>query len=140
MRCAKLGYCLVILRLLLLKRDRVGAGIRLYQLGFGMDGLTTSQARTQETRSKILDAAEAVFSEQGFEKTQLEEVATRVERSMRTTPAKKTFFWRLEHRVLTELTAVGQLLEAEPEVRKRPGIFMCWIASQVSDRSWGTLM
>ena len=35
------------------------------------------QLRTEETRAKILDAAEAVFSEQGFEKTQLEEIAAR---------------------------------------------------------------
>ena len=35
------------------------------------------QIRTEETRAKILDAAEAVFSEKGFEKAQLEEVAAR---------------------------------------------------------------
>jgi AcrR family transcriptional regulator len=55
------------------------------------------QVRTQETQSKILHAAQAIFSEQGFEKTQLEEVAgfalaTPAARSMHTTPAKRIFF------------------------------------------------
>ena len=35
------------------------------------------QIRTEETQAKILRAAEVIFSEQGFEKTQLEEIATR---------------------------------------------------------------
>jgi hypothetical protein len=52
------------------------------------------QVRTQETQSKILHAAQAIFSEQGFEKTQLEEfaLATPGARSMHTTPAKRIFF------------------------------------------------
>ncbi len=103
------------------------------------------QARTQETQSKILDAAEAIFSEQGFEKTQLEEVAARAGYTRGAIYAhysskEDLFLALMEHRVLTKFTVVRQLLEAEPEVSKRPGIFKCWIAAQVSDRSWGTLM
>ena len=37
---------------------------------------TKHQVRTEETQSKILDAAGALFSEQGFEKTQLEELGS----------------------------------------------------------------
>jgi AcrR family transcriptional regulator len=35
------------------------------------------QVRTEETQTKILDAAAAIFSEKGFERTQLEEIAAR---------------------------------------------------------------
>ena len=38
---------------------------------------TKHQVRTEETQARILDAAGAVFSEQGYEKAQLEEVAAR---------------------------------------------------------------
>jgi hypothetical protein len=46
----------------------------------------------------------------------------------------------MEHRVLTKFTVVRRVIEAEPEVNKRPAIFKRWIAAQVSDHAWGTLM
>jgi AcrR family transcriptional regulator len=103
------------------------------------------QARTQETQSKILDAAEAIFSEQGFEKTQLKEVAARAGYTRGAIYAhysskEDLFLALMEHRVLTKFTAVRKVIEAEPEVSKRPEIFKRWIATQVSDHSWGTLM
>jgi AcrR family transcriptional regulator len=92
-----------------------------------------------------LDAAEAIFSEQGFEKTQLKEVAARAGYTRGAIYAhysskEDLFLALMEHRVLTKFTAVRKVIEAEPEVSKRPEIFKRWIATQVSDHSWGTLM
>lgn len=103
------------------------------------------QARTEETQEKILDAAEAIFSEQGFEKTQLEEVAARAGYTRGAIYAhyaskEDLFLALMEHRVLTKFTAIRRLIEAEPEVSKRPGIFKHWLATQLSDHAWGTLM
>src|SRR5271163_2209602 len=103
------------------------------------------QARTEETQVKILDAAEAVFSEQGFEKTQLEEVAARAGYTRGAIYAhyaskEDLFLALMEHRVLTKFAGIRKVIEAEPEVSKRPGVFKRWLASQLSDHAWGTLM
>jgi AcrR family transcriptional regulator len=103
------------------------------------------QARTEETQAKILDAALAIFSEQGFEKTQLEEVAARAGYTRGAIYAhysskEDLFLALMEHRVLTKFAAIRKVIEAEPAVSKRPGIFKRWLASQLSDHAWGTLM
>jgi AcrR family transcriptional regulator len=103
------------------------------------------QIRTEETQAKILDAAEAIFAEQGFEKAQLEEVAARAGYTRGAIYAhyeskEDLFLALMEHRVLTKFTVVRRVIEAEPEVNKRPAIFKRWIAAQVSDHAWGTLM
>ena len=55
------------------------------------------QARTEETQAKILIAAEAIFSEQGFEKPNSRRwqpvQATLAARSTPTTPAKRISSW-----------------------------------------------
>jgi AcrR family transcriptional regulator len=103
------------------------------------------QVRTEETQTKILNAAEATFAEQGFEKTQLEEVAARAGYTRGAIYAhyaskEDLFLALMEHRVLTKFTAIRQVIEAEPEVSKRPGIFKRWLTTQLSDHTWGTLM
>lgn len=103
------------------------------------------QVRTEETQAKILDAAEAVFSEKGFEKSQLEEVAARAGYTRGAIYAhyasKEDLFLALvDQRVLTKLQAMRQAIEAESEVKKRPAIFRSWLAAQASDQTWGTLM
>src|ERR1700691_2859486 len=103
------------------------------------------QVRTEETQAKILNAAEALFAEQGFEKTQLEEVAARAGYTRGAIYAhyaskEDLFLALMEQRVHTKFTAARRLIEAEPDVAKRTGIFRKWIARQVCDRSWGTLM
>lgn len=103
------------------------------------------QVRTEETQAKILNAAEATFAEQGFEKTQLEEVAARAGYTRGAIYAhyaskEDLFLALMEHRVLTKFTAIRQVIEAEPEVSKRPGIFKHWLTTQLSDHTWGTLM
>ena len=108
-------------------------------------GKTKHQVRTEETQARILDAAEAVFSDQGFEKTQLEEVAARAGYTRGAIYAhyasKEDLFLALvEQRVLTKFNRLRQVIEAEPLVNKRPGIFREWIAAQADDHTWGTLM
>jgi AcrR family transcriptional regulator len=103
------------------------------------------QVRTEETQAKILDAAEEVFSEQGFEMTQLEEVAARAGYTRGAIYAhyagKEDLFLALvEQRVLSKFAAIRQLIEAEPEVAKRPAMLKHWIAIQAGDRAWGTLI
>ena len=103
------------------------------------------QLRTEETQTKILNAGEAIFSEQGFEKTQLEEVAacagyTRGAIYAHYASKEDLFLALMEHRVLTKFTAIRRVIEAEPEISKRPGIFKHWIATQVTSPAWGTLM
>jgi AcrR family transcriptional regulator len=103
------------------------------------------QVRTEETQAKILDAAEVIFSERGFENTQLEEVAARAGYTRGAIYAnyadkEDLFLALMKHRVLTHLTAILQAIEAEPQIRKRPGIFKKWIASHADDRNWSTLV
>ena len=103
------------------------------------------QARTEETQAKILNAAEAIFSEQGFEKTQLEEVASRAGYTRGAIYAhyaskEDLFLALMEQRVLTKFTAIREVIEAEPEISKRSGIFKHWLSVQTGDRAWGTLI
>jgi AcrR family transcriptional regulator len=103
------------------------------------------QVRTEETRQKILKAAEATFAEHGFEKAQLEEVAARAGHTRGAIYAhyagkEDLFLALMEQRVLTKFTAVRQTLEAEPDIAKRPAIFRNWLAAQANDHAWGTLM
>src|SRR5271156_5578524 len=103
------------------------------------------QARTEETQSRILDAAQTVFSEQGFEKAQLEEVAARAGFTRGAIYAhyaskEDLFLALMEHRVLTKFTAIRQVIEAEPEVSNRVEIFKRWLSEQLSDHTWGILM
>jgi len=109
-------------------------------------GKTTNKhhARTEETQQKILKAAEATFSEHGFEKAQLEQVAARAGYTRGAIYAhyasKEDLFLALvEHRVFTKFAAIRQTLEAEADVGKRPAMFRHWIAAQSSDQAWGTL-
>src|SRR5580704_19236689 len=102
------------------------------------------QARTEETQARILDAAQAVFSEQGFEKTQLEEVAARAGYTRGAIYAhyaskEDLFLALMEHRVLTKFTAIRQVIEAAPEVSNRVEIFKRWLSEQLSDDTWGIL-
>ena len=103
------------------------------------------QLRTEETQAKILDAAEVIFSEQGFENTQLGEVAARAGYTRGVIYAhysdkEDLFLALMQHRVLTQLTALLRVIEAEVQVSKRPEIFKRWISSQANDRNWCTLV
>jgi AcrR family transcriptional regulator len=103
------------------------------------------QVRTAETQKKILDAAQAIFSEQGFEKTQLEEVAahagyTRGAIYAHYASKEDLFLALMEQRVLTKFTLVREALEVEPVTARRLDMFKRWVSAQMNDQSWGTLM
>jgi AcrR family transcriptional regulator len=103
------------------------------------------QARTQETQAKILDAAQKLFSEQGFENTQLEEVAARAGYTRGAIYAhyaskEDLFLALMEQRVYSRFTTLIAVLENEPDLKNRPAIFKRWLTNQGSDPSWGTLM
>ena len=102
------------------------------------------QARTLATKAKLIDAAQTLFAEQGFEKTQLEEVAARAGYSRGAIYAhyanKEDLFLELmEQRVHAKLATVHRQIETERDVRKRRQTFKSWMADQVCDPSWGTL-
>lgn len=103
------------------------------------------QRRTRETQARILAAAEVIFSEQGFENTQLEEVAARAGYTRGAIYAhysdkEDLFLALMQKQVLTQFTAIWRAIEAEPQLSKRPGIFKQWIVSQVNDRYWSMLI
>lgn len=103
------------------------------------------QVRTAETLAKILDAAEATFSEQGFEMTQLEEIAARAGYTRGAIYAhfaskEDLFFALMEQRVLAKFADAQRVVAAEPEVGRRIEVFRHWISSQLEDRTWGILM
>jgi len=103
------------------------------------------QARTEVTKTKILDAAQLLFAELGFENTQLDEVAARAGCSRGAIYAhyaskQELFLELMEQRVHTEFVAMRKKVEDEPDVGKRLGIFKRWISNQICEPSWGTLM
>ena len=102
------------------------------------------QARTKETQARILDAAQALFADQGFEKTQLEEVAARAGYTRGAIYAhysskEDLFLALMEQRVYSKFGSLLIDLENEPDLKKRPVIFKQWLARQIADHSWGTL-
>ena len=103
------------------------------------------QVRTEETQGKILDAAESIFSEQGFEKTQLEEIAARAGYTRGAIYAhynskEDLFLALMDQRVLAKVTAMRQAVETESDIAKRPAIFRHWLRNQAGNHTWGTLM
>src|SRR5258708_15180886 len=102
------------------------------------------QARRVATNARILDAALAVFSELGFERSQLEQVAARAGCSRGAIYAQyaskeEVFLALMEQRVRARFEAMYLRVKAEPEMGKRLGIMRQWIVDQVGDPTWGTL-
>lgn len=102
------------------------------------------QARTQETKAKILDAAQSAFAEQGFENTQLDQVAARAGCSRGAIYAhyankEDLFLALMEHRVYSKFSSLCKQIADEPDLGKRPDLFRRWVLNQISDSSWGTL-
>jgi AcrR family transcriptional regulator len=102
------------------------------------------QARTEATEAKVLAAAQAVFSELGFEKTQLEEVAARAGYTRGAIYAhfagkEDLFLALMERRARSKLAALRGRIENEPSAERRIELFGSWISSQVCDPAWATL-
>lgn len=102
------------------------------------------QARRIATNARILDAALEVFSELGFENTQLDQVAARAECSRGAIYAQyaskeEVFLALMRHRIHTRFVAMFTQVKEEPKPEKRLAILREWIIAQTCDPSWGTL-
>jgi AcrR family transcriptional regulator len=102
------------------------------------------QARTEVTKAKILDAAQSLFAELGFENTQLEEVAARADCSRGCIYAhykgkEDLFLALMEHRASASFKAECKTLEEEPDLERRRHAFKGWFIQQVCAPEAGTL-
>ncbi|WP_353070914.1 TetR/AcrR family transcriptional regulator [Tunturiibacter gelidoferens] len=102
------------------------------------------QARRIATNTRILDAALAVFTELGFEHSQLEQVAARAGCSRGAIYAQyaskeEVFLALMKQHVQRRFEAMYLGVKAEPEMGKRLGIMRQWFIDQVVDPSLGAL-
>jgi AcrR family transcriptional regulator len=102
------------------------------------------QARTEATKAKILDAALAVFVQQGFENANLDLVASQAGCSRGAIYAhyinkEEVFLGLVEHRVHTQFAAMRAELEGEPDPERKLNLFISWAVGQIDDPSWGIL-
>ncbi len=102
------------------------------------------QARTEATKAKILDAAQSLFAELGFENTQLDEVAARAGCSRggiyaHYTSKEDLFLALMEHRVSKRFKEECKRIKEEPDLVKRRNIFKAWIVEQICAPGSGTL-
>ncbi|HEY0263481.1 MAG TPA: TetR/AcrR family transcriptional regulator [Granulicella sp.] len=102
------------------------------------------QARAATTKAKILDAAQSLFGELGFENTQLDEVAARAGCSRGGIYAhyaskEDLFLALMEHRVSATFKAACQRIKEEPDLKERRNIFRHWLVQQICAPESGTL-
>ncbi len=102
------------------------------------------QARTEATKAKILDAAQSLFGELGFENTQLDEVAARAGCSRGGIYAhyaskEDLFLALMEHRVSTRFKEECKRIKEEPDHVERRNIFKRWLVEQICAPGSGTL-
>lgn len=102
------------------------------------------QARTQATKAKILDAAQSLFAERGFENTQLDEIAARAGCSRGGIYAhyagkEDLFLALMEHRVSATFRSACKEISQEPDLTNRRKIFKRWLIQQVCGPESGTL-
>jgi AcrR family transcriptional regulator len=102
------------------------------------------QLRTAETRAKLLAAASQLFTGQGFENTQLEEVAahagyTRGAIYAHYTSKEDLFLELLRERIERQLAELRAVLGSEPGTVKRLEKFRGWMSHQVADPLWPIL-
>jgi AcrR family transcriptional regulator len=102
------------------------------------------QLRTAETRAKLLAAASQLLTEQGFENTQLEEVAARAGYTRGAIYAHYTskedlFLELLRERIERQLAELRAVLGSEPSTAKRLEKFRGWMTRQIADPLWPIL-
>jgi AcrR family transcriptional regulator len=100
--------------------------------------------RTAETRAKLLDVASQLFTEQGFENTQLEQVAVRAGYTRGAIYAhyankEDLFLDLLREQVKRRFAQLRIVLESEPSTAKRLEKFRNWILHQMTDPPWAIL-
>jgi AcrR family transcriptional regulator len=100
--------------------------------------------RTAETRAKLLDVASQLFTEQGFENTQLEQVAIRAGYTRGAIYAhyankEDLFMDLLREQVKRRFAQLRIVLESESSTAKRLEKFRHWILHQMTDPPWAIL-
>jgi len=100
--------------------------------------------RTAETRAKLLDVASQLFTEQGFENTQLEQVAIRAGYTRGAIYAhyankEDLFLDLLREQVKRRFAQLRDVLESESSTAKRLEKFRNWILHQMTDPPWAIL-
>src|SRR5579862_4350978 len=109
-----------------------------------MQGLGKQQVRTQETQSRLLDAAEEVFVRDGYEAAQLDEIAARAGRSKGAVythfKSKEDLFLALfEHRTRSYIERLMAGLGRCTNRKQSMQAFREFFVSLVSDRNWPVL-
>jgi AcrR family transcriptional regulator len=103
-----------------------------------------TQARTEATKSKILDAAQALFSHRGFENTQLDEIASLAGCSRGGIYAhyenkEDLFLALMRTRVSKSFQEAWSEIEREPDLKRRRSVLKRWFTQQVCSPEAGTL-
>jgi AcrR family transcriptional regulator len=102
------------------------------------------QARTGVMKSRILDAAQQVFAERGFDNSNLDLVAAQAGCSRGAIYAHyvskdEVFLELFQHRIAALFAECCRELENEPDLRARVAIFRTWILDQFFTPTWGIL-
>jgi AcrR family transcriptional regulator len=102
------------------------------------------EIRTAETRAKLLAAASQLFTEQGFENAQLEEIAARAGYTRGAIYAhyaskEDLFLELLRERIDRPFAELRAVLESEPSTARRVEKFRKWISLQITDHQWPIL-
>ena len=102
------------------------------------------QVRTAETRAKLLAAASQLFTERGFENTQLEQVAARAGYTRGAIYAhyaskEELFLGLLRERIDRTFRQLRDALERAPSTTKRLQTFREWVSHKCSDPPWAIL-
>jgi len=105
---------------------------------------TRQQLRTQETQSRLLDAAEEVFVREGYEAAQLDEIAARAGRSKGAvythfTSKEDLFLALFEHRTRSHIERLLKSLSDCGTRKQCLGIFREFYVGLVTDRTWPIL-
>src|SRR5579863_8326871 len=112
--------------------------------GAAMETLSRQQIRTQETQTRLLDAAEEVFVRDGYETAQLDEIAARAGRSKGAVythfKSKEDLFLALfEHRTRSYIENLTESLQGCTNRKQRMEAFREFYVELVRDRAWPIL-
>src|SRR3954453_7965075 len=103
------------------------------------------QLRTEQTRRKLLKAAEKVFAKVGFEAARLEDIAkeaghTRGAFYAHFTGKEDLFFALLEGKAYQHLKTIQAIVDEYPEGKERTRKFRDYYSSLAANPNWSMLM
>lgn len=103
------------------------------------------QLRTEETRRRLLHAAEKVFAKVGFEAARLEDIAkeaghTRGAFYAHFSKKEDLFFALLEQKAFQHLQTIQVILEEHPDGKERIREFRAYYSKLAANPNWSMLM